>query len=459
MTNYSAEIALNRFGYGAAGNQLDEIAADPRGWLLMQLKPLTFNQQSWSSTKAIEKFSKFRQEKRSIRQQQGTMKEASQEQMKQMTAAMLTTHRKEIIREAKKMAVGIIKNGINSEFSFQARLLDFFSNHFSVTGKNVNMKGLAPTLEREAIAPNLAGYFHEMLLAVESHPAMLVYLNNESSIGPDSVAGRKNSKRGINENLAREILELHTLGVQGGYNQQDVRELAMAISGWSVGFPHRKETAGFRFRTNAHQPGKRVVMGKNYQAGGVDQGKRILRDLAAHPSTAHYVSFKLARHFIADEPPEELVKAMAESWLDSGGYLKKVLTVLIEHPQSWQLQKQKFKTPREFVISVCRGCGTKSTVKPNLLETLQLLGQMPFNAGSPAGYGDTMQHWAGAEALMTRIEWAEQFSNIIKKEPLSVAQRCLGEALQKRTAQTIMRAENAQQGLAILLMSPEFQYR
>jgi uncharacterized protein (DUF1800 family) len=324
----------------------------------------------------------------------------------------------------------------------------------------MGMNLYAPLLEREAIAPHLAGNFVDMLLAVEQHPTMLVYLNNEKSIGPDSPQGKK-SKKGLNENLGREILELHTLGVSGGYTQQDVRELAIAITGWTLG-KKKDEEFGFVFRDGTHQPGARTVLKKSYTQKGVAQGEAILRDLAVHPSTAHYVSFKLARHFVADKPSDALVNAMTATWLSTSGNIPAIMKTLLEHSDAWLPEQQKLKTPREFIISVLRILESVEPIKLEkyrLVQGLKSLGQEPFGAGSPAGFGDTASSWDGAEALMSRIEWVNQLAAHIKTPPVDFISAALGNQLSEHSLKLIKRAESRQQGLVLALMSPEFQRR
>ena len=177
-------------------------------------------------------------------------------------------------------------------------------------------------MEREAIAPHLFSRFEDMLIAVIQHPAMLVYLDNTKSTGPNSRIGKNNKKRGINENLAREIFELHTLGVDGGYTINDIQELAKAISGWSISFPHDKKKAGFVYRSPQHEPGKRVIMGREYRDLGVQQGRLILVDLARHPKTARFISKKIATHFISDKPSDLLVDDMVDTWVKTQGDLR-----------------------------------------------------------------------------------------------------------------------------------------
>ena len=380
----------------------------------------------------------------------------------QDTQNSLKQRRKDIVAKARDLALESAMFGFKTPQVLQARLLDFFSNHFSVSRNTLLITSLAPTMEREAIARNLSLSFADMLQAVISHPAMLLYLNNEQSIGPNSRVGRRRKGKGLNENLAREILELHTLGVKAGYTQQDVVEFAKALTGWSIGRPHKGEPAGFKYRVSAHEPGTRLVLGKKYEKrtkqDGLRQGQNILADLALHPSTAQHLSYKLARHFIADQPSPKLVGDMKRVYLATQGSIPELISAMIMHPESWHLNNQKFKTPREFIISSCRAC-QHFRPKPNLFQVLELMGQGFFNAGSPAGYADTYDAWSSAQALRDRIEWAAHFAEQVKMPVSEVAKHALGPLLSAKTAETIARAESQTQAITLLLLSPEFQRR
>ena len=264
----------------------------------------------------------------------------------------------------------------------------------------------------------------------------------------------------MNENLAREILELHTLGVNGGYTLTDIQELAKAISGWSINRP-KEDFSGFVYRPYNHEPGTRTVLDRQYPNNGQEQGEAILRDLARHPATARYLSFKMARHFIADEPPEVLVSAMTETWRMTNGNIQSVVRTMIFHPASWQLESRKLKTPREFVISLLRATEPANTPPRQMMQVLINLGQRPFGAGSPAGYGDIASAWDGADALLKRVDWVNRISRQVRinQPPEDFARQFSGSLLSSHTAKIISRAESRQQGLALYLMSPEFLRR
>jgi len=350
---------------------------------------------------------------------------------------------------------------ITTDTPFSIRLFDFFSNHFSVSGSNQVLAVVAPILEREAIAPNLFGQFADLLIAVEQHPAMLMYLNNEKSVGPNSYLGKRS--RGLNENLAREILELHTLGRNGGYSLADIRQLAMAISGWSFVGEKEVEDSGFKFRSRGHEPGTRKILGKVYSENGQAQGEAVLRDLARHEKTAQSISYKLAQHLIADQPPQQLVAAMTKTWTKTEGNIKAVVTTLIKHPQSWQSQAQKFKTPREFVVSACRAVNHSKVTDQSILKIalrgLSSMGQKPFAAGSPAGYSQLNRDWMGSDALMKRIDWVNLLGRRSRQDPKSVVNRIFDTQLSPLTVRSLAGAESRAQGLTLLLLSPEFQRR
>ena len=441
MYDTRAVIAVNRFGLGAKPGDLERAKQNPQQWLLDQLVVPVLPSSRPDSGEVIGSFYDYRSDLRRFKRQK--MMEKPQNPAGQIFPIM---------------AADTVVAAINDDDSLSRRLLDFFSNHFSVTAQGGMMRPLAPTLEREAIAPNLLGSFYNMLLAVEQHPSMLVYLDNDKSVGPTTREAKKN--RGLNENLAREILELHTLGVNGGYNLEDIQELAKAITGWSISRPVDHQH-GFVYRPVAHEPGSRVVLGGVYRNTGKNQGEAILRDLSVHSATARHVSFKMARHFVSDKPSDELVKAMTDTWRKTGGDIKAVVTAMIKHPDSWQPESEKLKTPREFYISALRATGVATPDARRVVNTLTNLGQAPFGAGSPAGYADVASAWNGADALLKRVDWVNMITRQVRmnQPPIHFAQAHSGNLLSEHTATVVRRAESRQQGLALYLLSPEFLRR
>ncbi|MGN7916362.1 DUF1800 domain-containing protein [Lysobacter sp. 22409] len=359
---------------------------------------------------------------------------------------------------------------------FVERLTQFWSNHFAVSIDKGDTRLYAAAMEREAIRPHVLGRFEDMLLAVESHPAMLRYLDNSISIGNDSAAAQRaelmrRERRGLNENLAREILELHTLGVDGGYRQDDVLELARAITGWSTFNSREAKAAGeripdnaFTFRKASHEPGERRVLGRRYAEGGVEQGRAVLADLAKHPSTAHHLSFKLARHFVADQPPPALVKRMAQAYLSHDGDLRALYRALVESQESWADNARKFKTPNDFVVSALRAgelpVGNDARALINLLSSL---GQPVFTPRSPAGFPDTAADWSSPDGLWKRIQAAQMLAARIDPKasaPYQCAVSVLGNAaVDGDFAIGLRRAGSLRDGYALLFASPAFQWR
>jgi uncharacterized protein (DUF1800 family) len=347
----------------------------------------------------------------------------------------------------------------------------FWSNHFAVSADKQPMPAIAGIFEKEAIRANLGGSFAEMLLAVEKHPAMILYLDNQRSAGPNAEIVKRANRRkrqqkiGLNENLAREILELHTLGVDGGYRQSDVTAFAKVLTGWSVGGGKGRFNQGvpgrFRFRQELHEPTSQVVMGRRYQQFGIDQGEAVLRDLAIDPKTADHIATKLVRHFVADQPPADMVKSISKTFQRSGGNLPAVHRALVEAAQPWQSVLAKYKSPEDFIISAYRAFRFVPKDVRALFRTMEQLGQPTYRPGSPAGWPDTAGHWGGADALFKRIEWANLASEYASRvsNPVDVGNQVLGAAFSEDTRKAVSRAESLVQGTTLLLVSADFQRR
>jgi uncharacterized protein (DUF1800 family) len=320
---------------------------------------------------------------------------------------------------------------------------------------------LAGAFEREAIRPHVFGRFEDMLLAVETHPAMLFFLDNQQSVGPDSKASG-HGKRGLNENLAREIMELHTLGVDGGYTQRDVTSLSRIITGWTVvGAEGRLGAPGtFAFNRAAHEPGPQALLGVSYPDDGVGQGRAALRDLAHHPATARHIALKLARHFISDAPPPELVASLAATFLKTRGDLSAVYLTLIGSEAAWNPTLVKIRSPLEYFVALLRASGEKP--KPNaIMAALNAMGQPLWNPSGPNGFPDTVDAWASSEGLGTRIDVASLVANQTpgRTDPRRFATETLGSLLSPDTQHAIARAETKSQAVSIAFLSPEFQRR
>jgi uncharacterized protein (DUF1800 family) len=297
---------------------------------------------------------------------------------------------------------------------------------------------------------------------------MIAFLDNQYSAGADSPAAQRAGARrpfGINENLAREILELHTLGVGGGYRQEDVTSFAEIITGWSIGGGRGRLAGGvpgkFCFRDALHEPGAKVFLGKRYGQEGQAQGEAVLAALAGHPSTARFLATKLVRHFVADDPPRAAVERVARAYSTSGGSLPKTYAALIESPEAWDPRPRKFKTPEDFVFSTLRVLESAPDKPQEVIHAFELMGQRQYTPGSPAGWADTASNWDGSDALMHRVLWASQIALRYEGDsaPSDLAGAALGRFLRPETGAAIRNASSGSQALALLLMSPEFQRR
>jgi uncharacterized protein (DUF1800 family) len=462
-------IAANRYGLGARPDELSAIGSDPRGWLAQQVegaRPVPEPVRVLPASPAV--FKTFAQGKE---QQRDAKMDSSTESS--VAKRVIETIRQKLVPLYLDQVAARYQVAVTTRESFRERLVHFWSNHFAVSADKPQVIALAGTLENEAIRPNINGSFVDMLLAVESHPAMVLYLDNQASIGPNSALAQKaarrarntNRKLDINENLAREILELHTLGVSGGYAQKDVTSFALVLTGWSVGGergPLAEGAAGtFEFREMAHEPGAKTVLGKRYSQDGGAQARAVLGDLARHPATAVHIATKLVRHFVADEPPQDAVERIAKVFRDSAGHLPAVHRALIDLPQAWQPIATKYKTPHEFVVSTLRCIDFVPGTPQQIAAPFKLLGQRPYAPGSPAGWPDTAAQWDGPDALLKRIEWATRLGEGVggRVRPLSLAEQSLGDSLSERTRTAIARAASAAQGTTLLLASPEFLRR
>jgi uncharacterized protein (DUF1800 family) len=349
------------------------------------------------------------------------------------------------------------------------RLVQFWSNHFAVSVDKLLVVGLAGGFEADAIRPNVLGRFEDMLLAAARHPAMLLYLDQAQSIGPNSPAGRRAQNlhqrgRGLNENLAREILELHTLGVRSGYTQDDVTEFARALTGWTLPSdePGEESPATFRFVQALHEPGTRTVLGRSYADTGEQQASAIIHDVVLQPATARHIATKLARHFAADDPPQPLVQRLADTFVRTGGDLPSLYRVLIASAEAWQPAPAKFKSPWDWSISSLRALGRREMPAMQAVQLMNQLGQPVWRPGSPAGYGDLALTWAAPDALIRRVETAQRFAEQAGDavDARTLAPRVLPDgALGEATAGAIARADSGGTALALMLVAPEFLRR
>jgi uncharacterized protein (DUF1800 family) len=346
---------------------------------------------------------------------------------------------------------------------FTERLVVFWSNHFCISANKGGLARMwAGSFEREAIRPHVLGRFADMLRAVEQHPAMLFFLDNQQSLGPDSRAGQ-NRNRGLNENLAREIMELHTLGVGGGYSQDDVTSLARIITGWTFAGRQGKlgTPGGFVFNANAHQPGPQRLLGQLYEDNGVAQGEAALGFIARHPSTAKFIATKFARHFVADDPPPALVARLQDVFGKTDGDLKALSIALLDSDEAWLAPQTKLRSPYEFLVATGRLLMQMPQDPGRYLGGLNLLGQPLWSPAGPNGFADTNAAWAAPEGMKLRLDISAQVASRLADsvDPRDLLELAAGDAASPETRRTVERAESRQQALALLLMSPEFQRR
>jgi uncharacterized protein (DUF1800 family) len=462
----AAAIAANRFGLGAKPGDLTGIASDPRGWLEAQMQgqaPLLPVPGLKSTAEILREAGELNRERRELRSAAAQQPSAAQAVAQLKRLAQL--YRPIYVAEVQAR----MRNAVSTQRPFAERLVYFWSNHFAVSVDKNAVTGIAGSLEREAIRPHVFGNFHDLLVAVEQHPAMILYLDNQRSIGPHSQAAQRAARLdrtlGLNENLAREIMELHTLGVDAGYTQADVTSFAKVLTGWSIGAGAGDRQQGqpgeFLFRSQLHEPGAQTVFHHRYEQADIAQAQAALRDLAAAPQTAKHVATKLARHFIADDPPPRAVAQISQAFEKSGGNLPQVYKALLACEEAWERPQTKFKTPQDYVLSVYRGLDLPVAQRGDSIVPFQTLGQRQFSPGSPAGWPDRSEDWDGASALMKRIEYADALAQALSTLPkvADLGPQLLGATYSEETRIAISRAASAAQGLTLLLTAPEFMRR
>ncbi|MGL4286722.1 MAG: DUF1800 domain-containing protein [Phreatobacter sp.] len=470
-----ARLALARFGLGISAGQsqadLNAIARDPRGALIADLnaaeRPLAGDLKTSDEAGAI--LRAIQNERQQARAAQAPV--ANPAQPTAPTPAPAATAGVPPVPVAPPVAPTPLELLIRAEFTarylracepqlgLRERLVWFWSNHFCISmDKGGMVRAMAGAYEREAIRRHLDGDFATMLTASARHPAMLIYLDNGRSIGPNSPAGKRQN-RGLNENLAREILELHTLGVRTGYGQDDVTAFANVLTGWTMGNPGDPDALPFRFRFNprTHEPGAKTVLGKSYP-DGEEGGLRLLGDLARHPATARHIATKLTRHFIADEPPAGVVAKVEQAFLANDGNLSATMRALIETPEALELPATKLRQPFEWVVALHRGLGLAPDLQ-RFQRALTVLGQPTWRVPSPQGFAAESAPWM--DGLVQRVDIAHLFVRAaqVGGSPVPIAELLLGPGMSQETREAIHRAETPQQGLTIALMSPEFLRR
>ncbi|MDC0738168.1 DUF1800 domain-containing protein [Cognatishimia sp. SS12] len=460
---FDPEIAEIRFGTG-----LSPALAAPRSVQDM-LAGLTAPD-DMAQRFPIEPYDRFRKRitdfnaaRRGIRRNRGTEAEAE-----------FQAQRKTISRSARAAYGDFFRNSllrrIESTTGLRERLAFFWEDHFTAHGKVMIARYATSPYTEEAIRPHIAGRFEDMLIAAVTHPLMLHYLDQMQSVGPGSTlaqkAARKGNTRGLNENLAREVLELHTLGVSGQYQQADVTQLAELFTGMTL-----DRSLAFEFENSRAEPGAETVLGRSYGGKAADLADitAALRDLARHPATAEHIAQKLARHFVADSPDAELVDAMRRAYLANDGALMPVYEAMLTHPASWQPDAQNVKLPVDFVASGLRalGIGEKTlartrekTLRDVLYLPLQIMGQPWQKPIGPDGWPENNSHWITPQFLAARLQWALLAPQTLRRDlpdPRDFAQAALGRRLPPEVAFAAKAAENRWEGVALVLTAPAFQ--
>jgi len=373
-----------------------------------------------------------------------------QDKREQLTAGFTSEQREQLQAMAQpqqlvfsELAGGKLLRATYSDRQLEEVMTDFWFNHFNVFVNKGADRYLIASYERDVIRKHAFGKFEDLLVATAKSPAMLFYLDNFQSVGPDSPAGRgevsrrgrgrftpsgrvrfpgdvmtmprpqqqtqqqqKRPQRGLNENYARELMELHTLGVDGGYTQKDVTEVAKVFTGWTIDKP--QQGGDYVFREQLHEPGAKNVLGKKIHEKGESEGRQVLHMLATHPSTAHFISKKLAMRFVSDDPPKALVDRMAATFLKTKGDIREVLRTLFKSPEFWapDAYRAKVKTPLEFVVSALRTTGAEVTDSQQLIQSLQKMGMPLYGMQPPTGYSMKAETWVNSSALIDRMNFS-----------------------------------------------------
>jgi uncharacterized protein (DUF1800 family) len=478
--------ALNGFGLGARTGERQRLR-EPRGWLRAQLQgdaPLLGAPSEGSPSAIADAIRAFRSIGQADSDEQ---KRAARQQARRALVGIAGAESRATIMER-----------VTTDRPFVERLVAFWSNHLCISvGAKVLVAPLAGSYEREAIRPHVLGKFEDMVLASAKHPAMLVYLDNFQSIGPGSRGARagrgRGPQRGLNENYARELLELHTLGVDGGYTQQDVQELAKILTGWTVGglgrpsmqpgagggqpmTPQRGRRArgraaaaqgdtdgriGFAFQEIQHEPGSKTVLGTRYAEAGVEEGERVIRALVRHPSTARFLATKLVSHFASDAPPASAIDRIARVFRDTEGDLGAVSAALIDLPEAWSESARKFRTPQDWLVAVLRALNAQE-ISETTMPVLRQLRHPIWSPQAPKGFGDKTQEWADPDSLLNRAELARTIARRLRAQ--RIAPRILldvvdvppGDPLHRLLADNTIAADER---LALALAGPAFQWR
>ena len=444
-----ALIADIRFGFGLSD------AAKSRDGLLSQLQGPDQAALEFPSFDMKAAYGLFNSYRKARREERSGSAEAA------MTAKVA---RQKALLEIGKAHRAIMARAVFTKTPFRERLVHFWMDHFTVAAKNLPTLVTIPPMIDEAIRPHISGKFVDLLEAADLHPAMLIYLDQQNSIGPNSPVGKRRG-RGLNENLARELLELHTLGVGAGYTQGDVRELAKLLTGIRY-LPKR----GVIHAKNQTEPGPKVILGNTYGQGRADI-RTFLEDVSLHPDTARHLARKLAIHFVGGEPDPEFVEQMADAYLRSDGDLSATYAAMLDHPAAWGAMGAKVKPPFEYIASGLRAAGvTRAAMMGDdmrnyrdlVLRPMQLMGQEFGRAPGPDGWPEEAEAWVTPSALAGRLQWALQVARLIapRTDPRAFIDHALGVGRASEALRfAAHKSQSKEEAIAMILASPEFNRR
>ena len=427
-------IAAIRFAQGRRPG--DPLPADPLAWLDSQLAPGLPGPALPTDLPASQPdiFAALREDNAHLR-----------------NGGMGRPNQARIVREEAAAAMAL---AIGGQQGFRERLVAFWANHLAIGRQRVPYYG--GSYVREVIRQHVTGRFEDMLLAMARHPAMLAYLDNNGSVGPNSPAGQR-QRRGLNENLAREILELHTVTPAAGYTQADVTTLARLLTGW--GFDAAREPSGFVFRAQAHEPGAKTVMGHTFPEGQ-EGGVLALTWLARHEATHRHLATKLVRHFVADDPPPAAVQQVFAVLRDTRGDLGAAARALVRLPAAWDPPLSKLRNAQDYVIAVMRAIEAPPDSAERAIPVMQFLGQPLWNPPAPIGFPDTAAAWTAPEMMVRRIDWVNGIAGRgAGRDAAAVAEAVLGPLIRPETLRAAARAGSAREALTLVLTAPEFHRR
>lgn len=459
MRDLETYIALNRFGLGMNADDIANTGGSPRDWIKAQINSKFLTPEALTSMpSAANVMRDYYSMRYATKAGSDKRRQANQLRKKDFNAA----------------AMARMMYKVTTPSPVSERFTQFWANHFTVSRTRGQIGYAIPAYETEAIRPHIFSKFENLLIAAVTHPVMLIYLDNIQSIGPNSKRGRKREKD-LNENLAREVLELHTLGVNGGYSQEDIIEFAKILTGWSVRkFRNGRDPNGGQqtkrgevsFTYANHEPGPKTVLGRTYPGDGPKDLVKALRAIAVHPSTAKHIAGKLARHFISDTPDPADIDALADVYMKTGGDLGKVSLALVDLDSVWAQPMPKLKQPEDLVLAVLRADPSNKKItrkirQAKLDQSLKAMGQDLFRAPSPAGWPEETDRWLSPESLVHRIEWVRAYASKMSPtvNPDDLFEATIATVADAATKRTIRGAPSREDAIALIFSSSAFQRR